>query len=404
MGRVSTCVGIAVLVAGARLLSAQDRPPRPALPAGADTNDAQAYYTLGISDLERKPDKAAVAFYWAALLNPTWADPYYGQWAARHLQDPDRYIDYLRKDKRTIQSREVMQIDSLYLRALSLNPFLFPKFELQMLDAVTTDVADRIATRSFGRISVTDAKMQMNAALFSNPMMIAAREYYQGQFTDALRDYALALSRTNNKTAIGTIRSSRGRIFFQIDNPDSALVELTSAIELMRASEKKDLVFLYQSRALTEQALGLVYRRLDRIAEARESFGRALLEDLSYYPAHVQLAMIALDSKQPDVAANEMDLAVQIKSDDAALRFLYGFTLGMIAKPKDAETQLRKAIELDPYYSAPYELLAEALEAQQRPGDALKEYRRFLAIAAMTDPRRASAGQRAQELAALPPQ
>src|SRR5207253_2634982 len=133
---------------------------------------------------------------------PTWPDPFYGEWAARHIEDPDRYLDYVRGNMKTIRSKEVMQIDSLYLHALALNPFLFPKFDLSMFNAVVNDVADRVATRSFGRISVEDVRMQMNGVLFSNPQMSAMREYYQGQFTDALRDFAEALSRTSNKAAI----------------------------------------------------------------------------------------------------------------------------------------------------------------------------------------------------------
>src|SRR6266566_1894764 len=48
-------------------------PKRPNLEAGADTNFAPAYYEFGMREIERDPQKAADAFYWATRLDPAWA-------------------------------------------------------------------------------------------------------------------------------------------------------------------------------------------------------------------------------------------------------------------------------------------------------------------------------------------
>ena len=53
----------AVFLAGPA--DAQRAPRRPALPAAADTNDARAYYELGVRSMDRRPEVAADAFYWA---------------------------------------------------------------------------------------------------------------------------------------------------------------------------------------------------------------------------------------------------------------------------------------------------------------------------------------------------
>ena len=66
-------------------LPGQEPPPRPELAAGADTNSANAYYEFGLERLERRPKRAADAFYWACRLEPTWAEPWYAQWVARLL-------------------------------------------------------------------------------------------------------------------------------------------------------------------------------------------------------------------------------------------------------------------------------------------------------------------------------
>jgi Tfp pilus assembly protein PilF len=131
--------------------------------------------------------------------------------------------------------------------------------------------------------------------------------------------------------------------------------------------------------------------RLGHDAEARDALGRALQEDLSYYPAHLQLALIALGGKDTTTALTEIDLAVQLHGDDAGLRYIYGYILANAGKAADAEPHLRKAIALDPVYAAPHFALAQILEASQLAADAAKEYATFLSLAAMTDLRRNAA-------------
>lgn len=56
--------------------------PRPRLEAGADTNDANAYYQYGLQTFDRDAASASAAFYWAARLNPGWGEPLYARRAA----------------------------------------------------------------------------------------------------------------------------------------------------------------------------------------------------------------------------------------------------------------------------------------------------------------------------------
>src|SRR5260370_21199996 len=55
--------------------------PRPRLARGVDTNDARAYYARGDALLHygRWLDSADLAFYWAARLDPAWAEPLYAR-------------------------------------------------------------------------------------------------------------------------------------------------------------------------------------------------------------------------------------------------------------------------------------------------------------------------------------
>jgi len=164
-------------------------------------------------------------------------------------------------------------------------------------------------------------------------------------------------------------------LFYQIGQADSALVVLTQAIDQMRKSDKDDLVFLYQSKALMEQRIGLIEHVKGHNKAAKDAFGRALEEDLSYFPAHVQLALMGLESGDSVSVTSEMDMAVQIKPDDAGIRYQYGFALGSLNRLKDAEVQLKKALELDPDFAAPHFILSEVYQASGRKPDALRRSR-----------------------------
>lgn len=380
----------------ARLASAQAPPrlpDRPDLPRGADRNDAWAYYRIAQSALSREPDKAADAFFWAARLNPIWAEAYYGRRIALLLRDPRRLARYFMGDKGVIHSKEVMGIDSLYLYALTLNPFLGPQFDHLIVDAVVQELSRQAANRSGASASEIAYEMQRYLSE-GPPEWRAVMAYGNGRYNDALSLYAKAIPRSKDK---GSLLAERGRLFYQIGQHDSALANLTQALAEMRKADKRDLVFFYQSKALLESRIGMIERVNGDKAAAREAFGRALQEDLSYFPAHVQLAYLGLEDGDTATVINELDLAVQIKPDDPGIRYQYGFALGSLNKLNEAEIQLKKAVELDSDFAAPHFVLAEVYQASKRRPEALKEFETFLALCAENDPRR----EEASEMAAL---
>lgn len=389
---------VLALVAGSQLAHAQKQekePRRPKVEAGADTNNAQTYYEYGLQKLEIDPEQAADAFYWALRINPMFADAYYGRRCAMLLSDKWRFRKYYEDDRRTLQSDEVKRIDSLYFYSLTINPFLYRKLDIRLFHRYIGDIAEDIARRN--NVSQNEVQFEIERWLSQGPpSMRAWQAYGEGRFDDALSLYAEVIRRAKYKAEY---RAIRGRLFFQLNNPDSALSELTQALDEMRKTDKKDLVYVYQSKALIEHSIGLVYQRLGNTPAAKEAFARALQEDLSYFPAHVQLGYMALDTKDTTTALNEMDLAVQIRADDPGLRYIYGYSLAVNGRFKDAEVQLRKAVELDPVFAAPYNALGGVLDQQGRSGEALTQYRSFLAFASQTDLRRKDAETRVRELA-----
>lgn len=357
---------------------------RPSLGVDADTNDARQYYNYGLQQLERDPDAAANAFYWAARINPGWAEALYARRVALLLRQPNILQRYWFGDSRTLRSKEVRQIDSLWFQALTQNPFLYEKLDRAIYDAwIKKWSEDAVGPGNGGALEVQYELQNYLRRL--DPELRAYLAYYDGRFDDALKLWADATKRAKYKAYY---RVLRGKLFFQTGNVDSAYAEFTQALDEMRKRDKKDLVYVYESKALVEQAIGMIHERHDSLSAAREAYGRALQEDLSYYPAHVHLGYVALSLKDTATALNEMDLAVQIRAEDPMLHYVYGYTLGTAKKYAECEAQLKKAAELEPLFALPHAVLGQIYEEQQKPQDALKSYREYLARAARGDTRR----------------
>jgi predicted negative regulator of RcsB-dependent stress response len=81
-----------------------------------------------------------------------------------------------------------------------------------------------------------------------------------------------------------------------------------------------------------------------------------------------------------------METAVQLKGDDAVLRYRYGALLVQVDKKDAALEQLAKSAEAEPYYAAPHQLMGRVIDAQNKSAEAVAHYQRFLALAAQSDP------------------
>ena len=396
-------LALAPLLSAAPLAGQRERvPARPRLTAAADTNSAHAYFAHGINVLEQQPHQAADAFYWAARLDPAWADPLYARRIALMMSDPRRLEGYMEGNRRIIQSPGIRQIDSLQYRALTLNPFLYRRLDRQLVKFYIRSSIKRgesmqsVSQRTDDGLLDHVIESWLNTA---DPGMRGWSSYSAGRFQDALRHYASALKGSRNKS---DIHADRARIFFMTGSMDSARVSMTQAVEQMRKKDQDDLVYFYESKALYEHSIGMIHEERDDLAAARDAYARALQEDLSYYPAHTRLAMLALEEGDTTTAQGAMALAVQIRGDDPGLRYNYGLMLVVARKLDEAEEQARKAIESEPYFARPYNLLGRVLEAKGKRDEAVAQYREFLRRAPREDAQRSWVTERLAMLGAQP--
>jgi tetratricopeptide (TPR) repeat protein len=399
---IATCAFVCVAPASAQRSGSQ--PPRPK-GVVADTNDAQAYFDYGLTAFEQEPQVAAAAFYWASRINPGMADAFYARRAATVMADPGLRKVYIEGGRRARESKQMRALDSLYLRALKLNPLLYRRLDRRLITAHIVEEAQRELRRSGSDVSRTELDFVVDQWLRDvGPEFRAWIAYGDGRFDFALKQYALAAQSAKFKAGY---RVDRGRIFGMIGQLDSAVSELNLALAEMRSRDTKDLVFFYDSKALFEHTIGTLLEQKDDLAGARDAYGKALQEDLSYYPAHQRLGLLALGAHDTTTALSELDLAVQLAGDEPFVRYVYGFALASVGKHADAKEHLVKAVELEPYFALPQVVLGQVYERLGDGKNAQTAYTAFLARSNLKDPQRPFATTRLREvteiLSATPP-
>ena len=363
-------VSFALALLHATSLEAQE-PTRPRLEASADTNDWEAYHNRGLEKWQRNRGEADAAFYWASRLDPTRAEPLFARWAMVWIKEPRRFVKYLNDDRETLESRDVLQADSLRAIAFQRNPFV--------LQSLLMAIYSRLP-----------------GGYLEDYVSTAWVAYARGELGVAAARFGRAIASDPKRNAY--LRFVRASALVNLQQPDSALAEITELLTFLRAAEGKELE-LYSSKELLEYAAGRLYSDRRDFTRAADAFGRALVENAAFAPAHYGLGAMAQLQKDWDKALLEYGLAVELDPGDVAARLAYANALYYDRRGEEGVKQVRAAIELEPHYAESYGTLAMMYDRLEDTKAAREAYQRYIAIA----PRRSAAGiikakQRLQEL------
>jgi len=375
-----------VLLFAAPTLAAQKPVPRPKLRDVTDTNDAQAYYEQGLRNFRSDPDFAADAFYWASRINPGWGEPLYARRAALLVRKRTLLNAYM-ADNRRSRGKELSSLDSMYAHALMLNPFLYRRLDRDLFINWLTD-GDRQAQAEYA--------YEINTAIMrASPSTQAWFAYSNGNFERALELYGRAIGQ-ERETA--SLHIERARILGMRNQVESAVAEFQAALGELRQKDEKKLVVLYDSKAMAEYSIATLLEGAGEAQKARDAYGRALQEDLAYYPAHTRLGLLALSQGDTTAAVSELALASELATDDGYVHYLNGWVLGKAKHTAEAVTELKKATSLEPYYALPNLVLGVTYETLEKAPEAIASYERFLALASARDPQREFATSRIADL------
>jgi len=319
---------------------AQEMGPPPTLETGVDPLDWESYFDYGVSIIRRSPSKADLAFYWAMRMDPTRAEPIYARWVAFWMNDISEFEDYLDENKRVLSEPKVLASDSIRYRAYERNPVVNQALLIVLLEQVRGGWGTEAYARGF--------------------------QQYAGQYYPAaLKDFYIALAKDDAKM---TVRYAIALVYAQTRKYDSAAAQYEAILELVKKEQARKSDRVYESNAMLEYWLGMLY----------EAQGRALRDDLSLAAAHVALGRLATAERDLDVAVNEYALAAQVAPGDGAIQYWYGAVLLRAERASEAVEHLRAAIQLEPYFAKPYFSLGAAYEQLNDRAGAIAAYGDFL--------------------------
>jgi tetratricopeptide (TPR) repeat protein len=245
----------------------------------------------------------------------------------------------------------VIANDSLLLRAYRRNPFVHRGLEA-------------------GLYAMLGRRLRWDGAT------AAFMDYGKGDFARAASRFGGIVNGNPGRNV--RFRHWRALAFVGAGQLDSAAVEITELLRVLRATDDERLSYYYESKALYEYGLGLLHEASNRPAESRRAFERALEEDLAMYPARAGLARLSVRERKLPEALDHLTQAVEIAPDDAVMHLELANALMAANRRDEAITHYQHVIALEPFFADPYLRLGVALQnAGQREG-ALAAYRAYL--------------------------
>ena len=333
---------------------------RPPLAPSADTNSWLAYYNYGVAQLRKHPDAAEAGFVWAARIDPSRAEPLLGRWVDWWYRNMGLFRDYLDGKPKGLGSPIVAQVESLNIRAHQRNPFAPPVLALVLYE----------------KMSGWD--------YWYDDFSQGLRDYSAGRYDAAAHDFELFLDRNPANEWVREYTALADIAARHYDIAANQIIVLLADVNQQQASRT---IRLYLSKEFLYYGLGALRLMLRDSAAARDDFGRALTENLAFYPAHAQLGDMALARGDTAAAVTEYSQALELGADDGMLHYRYARLLGDIGRLPEAEAELRRAIALEPYFAPSYLGLALVLDTRSDTAAAVDQYRQYLARTYRDDPR-----------------
>src|SRR5262249_35284196 len=122
-----------------------------------------------------------------------------------------------------------------------------------------------------------------------------------------------------------------------------------------------------------QKALGIMYLRAKRNKEARDALEKAAQLAPNSLAVLKQLVELDLLDKDFNAARQRIQRQFQKNPDTPAAHFLEGRIMGAEGKWDSAETEAKKAIQLDPNFSSGYSLLIQAYRATNKFPQAISQ-------------------------------
>jgi len=131
--------------------------------------------------------------------------------------------------------------------------------------------------------------------------------------------------------------------------------------------------------------LGSAFQEADRFDEAAKEYERSLEIEPDQPDAQIALASNYAYQKKTAKALELFAKAMPSVEPDAPTFYMYAFALKDAGRLPEAESKVRRAIQLDPKYADAHTLLAEILALEGKTNEAAAEQKRVAELGANTE-------------------
>jgi tetratricopeptide (TPR) repeat protein len=343
-------------------------PQRPTLARDADTNSALAYYTYGVARLAADPDEALAAFYWASRLDPGWAAPLYGRYAALLLTQPSSKLTGYFTDRRVARRDPALRsIDSVAYLALLKNPLVDRR-----LDGIV--VSTWLARETGNQTTLRDLGMD-------DRRFTAWAAYTRGDYRTATAVFAEVIKRHPDDP---DLRLWRAFALFAQGQLDSARACIQQALTIERTTEDVLPGVGWVSHVLDEYSIGSLFALSGQPDSARGAYERALLDDVAFHPAHHQLGRLRLTAHDTAGALAEFNQAVGLAPNDPTYLYDLGMLLTAAGRPDSGSKVLERAAAAEPFFALPHYALGIIDEQGGFRAEAIEHFTAFVRLAPRT--------------------
>jgi tetratricopeptide (TPR) repeat protein len=339
------------------------------LKPGADRQHWESWFEAGVDLLRRRPALALDAFRQASRLDPSRAEPLYGQYVAYWMNENyEEYLVYLEGNRAIRRKPEVQRADSLRILALHRNPFVHTGINIVLIDRMPGSWGRRADTRAW-------------------------IHYAGGRFAESVRAYEewVARDKEQKRWAVWALAISR------VGSGDlsGAVSDFRWIVDLMnREQESAEEVYYYESKELLLYSIGLIEWQRRDLAAARAAFGEATVENAGFALAHAAIGMVERAERKFPAAIAAYAQAVELAPADAVLRAQYAQVLLDAGRYELAVAEAQLAAEREPMWATPLHIIARSRERQGRVTQANDAYLLYLSKAPRNDPQARAIRQR----------
>ncbi len=323
----------------------------------ADTNNAVAYYNLGIGyTAEQQYENALDYFHKALEREPHFSDAYFAIYCVEFARDKKLYAKSFEEELEPEIQKKIDEIRSYFEYAILYDPFFDWKLSTLLLE----------------RRPISD-----------NPFtQMLIDRIYEGLVQFRLGNYEKAVKKFDylieKAPEFRQAYLFRGMAQAQLQNYEEAIEDFRFLIDKLEEYNKEKVLPIYLNPAELYYLIAFAYIKQGSIDEAEEMFKKVIMENMGFYMAHYQISNICKMRGDYAGALKELDAAIIGNPNDAIFHFSKGVCLNTMRRDWEAIQEYKKSISINPYYPKPYYTLAVVSESFENEEEAIKNYRIFI--------------------------